>query len=395
VNPTVKQRECISAAAALCHGSASQPCTVEVVRDRAALEAIVPAWESLAANLVEPNPFYEPWMLLPALESHGSADLVCVLIWIEGALCGLFPFRRAARYKGLPLTALTSWRHSAYLVCTPLVRAGKAAACLDAFLGWLRTDAEGASAAEFRYLPGDGAFVGALTDALRRTSSVAIGTESFTRPILRKDSSAESYLQSALSREARKALRRKERRLQEHGPVARVALKAHECAEPRIAEFMALEASGWKGRAGSALSSSERERRFGFAVLSEAHRRGRLQLLGIDCAGRPIARCCNFIAGDGAYAFKTAYDEAYAYFSPGIMAEIDSIREFHRLPGVQWMDSITDPDNETIGRLWKHRRTIQGLLVAGSAWGNFWVSALPLLRWAKSGSTASINAGIA
>ncbi len=43
---------------------------IEVIRSREALAAIVPAWEGLAANAIEANPFYEPWFLLPALRAR-------------------------------------------------------------------------------------------------------------------------------------------------------------------------------------------------------------------------------------------------------------------------------------------------------------------------------------
>ena len=86
--------------------------TVNVVRERAELEAIVPAWEKLAANALEPNPFYEPWYLLAALRARGADSMRCVLAWDGERLAGLFPFERVPRYKGLPVAALTSWRHS-------------------------------------------------------------------------------------------------------------------------------------------------------------------------------------------------------------------------------------------------------------------------------------------
>ena len=44
-----------------------QPATTVIVADRDdALEPYVPAWDSLAAGALEPNVFYEPWMLRPA-----------------------------------------------------------------------------------------------------------------------------------------------------------------------------------------------------------------------------------------------------------------------------------------------------------------------------------------
>jgi hypothetical protein len=65
------------------------------------------------------------------------------------------------------------------------------------------------------------------------------------------------------------------------------------------------------------------------------------------------------------------------------MAEVDTIREFHEVPGVRWMDSITEPDNVTINRLWKDRCMIQTLVLGLGAWGEMWASMLPMLGWAK------------
>jgi len=47
---------------------------IVVARDAVALEAIVPAWEELAAHALEHNPFYEPWVLLPALAASSDDE---------------------------------------------------------------------------------------------------------------------------------------------------------------------------------------------------------------------------------------------------------------------------------------------------------------------------------
>jgi hypothetical protein len=266
---------------------------------------------------------------------------------------------------------------------TPLVRADCAPDCLRALLDWLGHDSGGAAAAEFRHFPGDGRFRDALSRALRSCDMTEIATTTFTRALLRKAEDAERYIERALSRDSRKSLRRKERRLQERGTVAHVAMGPRDDPERWLDDMLRLEASGWKGRGGSAFACVEAERRFATEALMGAHARGRLQMVGVDLDGRPIARCCNLLAGAGSYAYRTAYDEAYAHYSPGIMAEIDTIRAFHELPEAQWMDSITDPDNATLNRLWLDRRVIHSLAVGARAWGEMWVSLLPALRWMK------------
>ena len=64
-----------------------------------------------------------------------------------------------------------------------------------------------------------------------------------------------------------------------------------------------------------------------------------------------------------------------------MLAELVNLREFHKLAGAQWQDSYTEPDNFTVNRMWRDRRAIQSLAVAVGAWGDFWLSSLPLLRW--------------
>jgi CelD/BcsL family acetyltransferase involved in cellulose biosynthesis len=364
--------------------------SVELAADHERLAALIPQWEELAARAIEPNPMYEHWMLLPALRFFG-AGVACALVWMrdpahpgEGAkLCGLFPFIRVRRFKGVPATALSSWSHSSWMLCTPLVRAEHAQECLGALLDWIEEGGEGSSVLEFRYLPSDGAFHGALADALRNRSAMVLAAGTFTRAFLRRAAHAEGYLESALSRVARKSMRRKEKRLAERGALTHVVMEPGADPWPWIDAFLQLEAGGWKGRQSSALASSKNSYLFACETLSAAHRRDRLHIIGLDLDGRPIARCCNIAAGEASYAYRTAYDEAFSYYSPGVMAELDSIRHFHSVPGLQWMDSITDPDNVTLNRLWKERRTIQSVVVGSGAWGELWVSMLPMMRWAK------------
>lgn len=360
---------------------------IEVARERSALEAIVPAWEDLAAHACEANPFYEHWILLPALRAHyeaaaGEANFRCVLVWQGERLIGLLPFERRLNFKGLPVATLTSWRHSAYLLCTPLVRAGAEGECLQAFFAWLPQEA---GIAEFRYLPCDGAFHGALGDATRAAACTVVPTGQFSRALLRRDADAESYMQASMSGQLRKQLRRKERRISERSEFSTTVIGPGADIGTEIERFLLLEVSGWKGEAGGALASNEASLRFGREVLAEAHRRGRLHMVGIDCERRPVARRVTLLAGEGSYAFKTAYDESYATYSPGVLAELLCLREFHKphhgFRGVQWMDSYTDPENPTVNRMWRHRRPMQSLAVGAGAWGELWVSMLPFLRW--------------
>jgi hypothetical protein len=217
-----------------------------------------------------------------------------------------------------------------------------------------------------------------LTNELGLTSWA---TDIFTRGLWHEGYDEDTNPESAVSGNLRRRLRRKEKRLSERGRVEHLVLRPDDDVGRWIDEFLRIEASGWKGHRGSALASSGSDRRYFTEIATSAFRRGRLLMLGINFNGRPIARRCAFVAGEGSFAFKTAYDEEFADFSPGAMLEMDSIRQLHALPEVRWMDSCAAPDNSLVNRLSNDRRTIQSLAVGSGALGELVLSGLPLLRW--------------
>ena len=124
-----------------------------------------------------------------------------------------------------------------------------------------------------------------------------------------------------------------------------------------IADFLALEASGWKGREGSALGGDPSTKRFFEAAIAGAHCAGKLDMLSLTLDGKPIAMLVNFITPPGAFAFKIAFDEDYARFSPGVLIKIENLRMLDRTD-VGWTDSCAVEDHAMINSLWAERREI-------------------------------------
>jgi hypothetical protein len=149
-----------------------------------------------------------------------------------------------------------------------------------------------------------------------------------------------------------------------------------------IDSFLKLEASGWKGREGSAFASSDSTRRFFQEVAAEAFRRQRLMMLALEIDGKPIAQKFNLLAGRGSFAFKIAYDEAYAPYSPGLQLEIENIRRLHEMTETDWMDSCAIADHPVLSNLWLDGATVQTVVIStGRFGGDLLVSLFPLIRW--------------
>jgi hypothetical protein len=334
-----------------------------------ALRAHIPAWESLAAAAIEPNPFYEHWMLIPALREFADRNVRILFVYNSqgdersAVLCGVIPIVRQSSYRKLPISNLSLWKHKYCFHCTPLLRAGFAERVLTAYCDWAEQNSNLWSLTEFNETSGDGLFAQLVNDELARRGCRTYQVESFERAMLEPAVNGETYLQTNVSGGRLKEFRRQFNRLKEKGEVDFVELDREEDLEDWIQNFMDLEASGWKGRAGSAMLLDEASRNFFSEVVGEAFRRSRLVMTGLRLDGKPIALKCNLLAEPGGFAFKIAFNEEYAHFSPGIQLELETILRIHRRPRIRWMDSCAVPNHPMIDHLWMERRRIRTVTV--------------------------------
>jgi CelD/BcsL family acetyltransferase involved in cellulose biosynthesis len=176
--------------------------------------------------------------------------------------------------------------------------------------------------------------------------------------MLRSDLSADDYWETHVRAKKRKEIRRLQKRLAELGTVEQRLLNDGADLPRWCGDFLALEASGWKGREGSALASRPDDIAFFRASCAAAFATGRLHFLRIDLDGRAIAMLVNFRHGDGAFSFKIAFDEEMGRFSPGVLIEIANLHAVQDDPAIGWMDSCAAADHPMIDSLWAERRSI-------------------------------------
>src|SRR5262249_41833499 len=349
--------------------------SVVVIDDLTALEKYVSAWEDLAAAAIEPNAFYEPWMVIPAIRAFGTGRRLqfALILASEPArpyeqplLCGFFPLEQQSNYQGLgrklPFKTLRLWKHKYCYLCTPLVREGYGREVIAAFFDWLAKGSHNCSLMEFNFIAGDGLFYQTLIDHFERHARLSYISTSFMRALFRPDGDADTYIRSRLHR-SRRELKRIERRLSETGRLEFVTLEPGHDVDAWIEEFLRIESISWKGMAGRALIQDESEREYFVEVAREAFRRGKLTMFALNLDGRPISQHCGFVSGTGEFAFKDAFDEQYARYSPGVLLKLEIIRRLHARPDIRWMDTCADPFHPTLDRLFSDRRTIQDVVV--------------------------------
>jgi CelD/BcsL family acetyltransferase involved in cellulose biosynthesis len=367
--------------------------SIVVIQDAKELGAHMSAWERLCALSLEPNVFYEPWMLLPAVEHFGATiDFRFVLIYRptpDGSseppdLIGFFPLCREKTFRALPIRHLMLWQHKYCFLCTPLVHRARAHECMSAFFDWLVDEQQGSDLMLFNQIGGDGPVQQLVGDCIIEHRLRRYCADCNSRAAFHPAVDAETYIQKTLSSEYRRQMKRKEKRLAECGRMEYVTLTQDGDLEVWLKQFLQLEDSGWKGREGSALASTPASRSYFLEIGHEAYRRGKLIMQSLMLDGRPIAQYCAFAAGIGSFDFKPAYDEAYSRFSPGILLELERFRHLHTRSDLAWMDSCSEPDSFR-NRIWGERKEIKSVWVSVGGWrGNLVIMVATWRNWFRN-----------
>ncbi|MEJ5975366.1 GNAT family N-acetyltransferase [Novosphingobium sp. PS1R-30] len=322
------------------------------------------AWDALAVCAAEPNPFFESWYLLPALAAFDPQGGIVILRFeVDGELAGLLPLARPRRYYGKPLPHLATWLHANCFLGAPLVAAGLERHFWRAVLTWADRQAGLGLFLHLAHMPLAGALHEALVEVLAEQRRDAHLVHREERALLCSRDTPEAYFEATLSGKKRKELRRQFARLSELGEVTIERRDDAEGLALWIEHFLALEQAGWKGLAGSALATAPGSAQLFRDSLPGAAARGRLERLTLSLDGAPIAMLATFLASPGAFSFKTAFDERYARFSPGVLLQRENLAILDRTD-IAWSDSCAAADHPMIDHIWRERRAIGRLSIA-------------------------------
>jgi CelD/BcsL family acetyltransferase involved in cellulose biosynthesis len=362
------------------------PFSVTVARTVAEAAEHIPEWQALADRAADANVFYEPWCFLPALERFGAGKDICLVFLYQtdfsGAkLAAVFPLEQRQKFHGLPLRHLVAWRHPHLFLAQPLVDQRVALLAWRQLLRWAHQD--GAWFVDLpEMLASSQCFAALQAAAGWRFQAI----ESFERTILLgNEPSAEAYIARTSSSGSRKDWRRLFRRLAEAGQVETRVLQPGSDARPWIDAFLAMEAAGWKGREGTALASDPQEEAYFREIALATQARSALHMAGLFVDGRPIALQCNLFAHGQGSAFKVTYDEAWAQFSPGVLLELEAIRDLYVRPGFISMDSCTGRNHPLMNRLWRDARRIVRCRVATRSAGAALLALRPAVEFLGRG----------
>lgn len=326
--------------------------------------AFVTQWNALANGCAEPNAFCESWFLAPALRQFDAQGRVQIFtIWQGDELCGLMPVAANTHYGRWLMPHVQNWLHHNAFLGTPLVRTGYEGAFWQEFLALMDRQPGRALFLHLNGLPTDGPLLAALTQVTHAQGRRFDCVERKSRAFLQSDLSPQAYFEEAVRAKKRKELRRQKSRLSEEGVLTFVRSDGDEGLEAWTEEFLALEKRGWKGQNGSALGCADATRNLFVEALKGAAFAGKLERLELRLDGKPLAMLVNFLCAPGSFSFKTAFDEDYARFSPGVLLQIENLALLEQRD-IDWCDSCAAEGHPMIDSLWTGRRSVGRYSVA-------------------------------
>lgn len=331
--------------------------------------AFVTQWDALAANTVEPNAFCESWFLAPAVRQFDAqASVQIFTLWNGGELCGLMPLAAKPRYGRWWVPHVQNWLHHNAFLGVPLVRVGYEHIFWRQFLDMLDAQPGRALFAHLSGIATSGLLVAALLDVAAEQGRHFACVEQKSRAFLQSELSPDAYFEQAVRPKKRKELRRQKSRLSEEGVLTFVRCDGDAGLEAWSQEFLALEMRGWKGANGSALGCTDATRNLFIEALKGAAFAGKLERLELRLDGKPLAMLVNFLCPPGSFSFKTAFDENYARFSPGVLLQIENLALLER-PDIDYCDSCAVEGHPMIDSLWKDRRGVgrYSIAIGGTA----------------------------
>jgi CelD/BcsL family acetyltransferase involved in cellulose biosynthesis len=349
----------LQAAAASPDGNAFAPLTAVAANQ----------WQALAERAVEPNGYNLPdWELAVNASASGRTGVSALRAWSDASpapdgavrLIGLLPVISFWRAYRIPLPVLVSADPYGTL-CTPLLDRD----CANEAAARLMRQARkvGAHALVLRDISLDGAAMKAITEVLRQGGMRPRVLQSHFRACLDATRDADELLHDALGTKKLKELRRQRNRLAEHGAIRFDVARTPEAIAPAVENFLALEASGWKAKRGTALVQDEGDARFIRRATMALAERGQCEIATLRAGAKPVAAAVVLRHLDRAFYFKLGVDERFAKFSPGVQLTLDLTRYLCADPAIATADSTASPDHPMINPIWRGRLAIGDVLI--------------------------------
>ncbi|GHC76206.1 GNAT family N-acetyltransferase [Limoniibacter endophyticus] len=329
---------------------------------------LVDELDYLCARAIEPNVFFNPRFLAPAMPRLQSKEIRLAVIRDRNddrnRLRMLVPFSVERHFSILGQSYLRSWATPFGPLGIPLIDCDDPVSVVEDFLAIIgRPRLKLPDVFVFPRMRLKGAASNVIQAACKRLDLPFLLTDVTSRACLNSDLESSDYLKSHVSAHHRGEWRRLRRRLSEAGTLEYHLFRSREDIRRETEAFLTLEASGWKGRMRTAMVIDRLQAAFAREAIHRLAERDLCRIHALKLNGRTIASLVVFIENGVAYTWKTAYDEDYAAYSPGALLMVEATRTHLEDPNILMTDSCAFAENKLMNKVWKERIEIGTIMI--------------------------------
>ncbi len=320
----------------------------------------VTSWADLCSRAVEDNAYFSPLYALALLDTVArDKDIVFLTAWEGDRLMALLPVMRPRRALPGVLFSSRAWTTDYTFSANPVLDAQSVNSAADAIVEGLALLCPSVWTIPTVNIEGPAGV--ALIAALERRRIPWVSRSDFWRASLTHDLTFEMWMEDVLGTKRRRDLARNRRRLAELGTVTHEVHTTGSGLRRGVEAFLTLEASGWKGKRGTALACKPETRDFALKAFSGEQKacKSRVDLLLLN--DRPIAAGVIVFAGETGFTVKGAYEEEYSRFSAGLLLEVEVLKSFLENKWAKRLDAAT-AGAHVIDRFWPERVKVADLI---------------------------------
>ncbi|MRX35192.1 GNAT family N-acetyltransferase [Aminobacter sp. MDW-2] len=330
---------------------------------------LVEELDHLCARTIEPNVFFNPRFLAPAMPRLEDREVRLAVIRdgteYRSRLRLLVPYSVEKPAVPLGIPVMRTWSSPFGPLGTPLLdRDDPEGVIADFFAMLARPHLKLPKVFVMPDMRLDGAVARMLSATAESRNLPLVVTGQFERPFLESDAEGEDYLKEALGSRHYKEFRRLGRRLADQGVVEHKVARTQDDVRHAIEQFLTLEASGWKGRQRTAMAIDRYRAAFAREAVHRMSEQDMCRIHSLTLDGRTIASLVVFVEAGVAYTWKTAYDETLSACSPGALLMMAVTGHHLDDPNIMMTDSCAVPDHPLVGKMWSERKPM-GTFVVG------------------------------
>ena len=332
--------------------------------------SLVDELRHLSRRAIEANVFFEPRFLVPAMPRLDEKAVRLVVVRDEegerSRLRFFMPFSVEAAASFGRRKVVRGWTHPFGRLGVPPLDTDDPEATVAGLFESLRSPARRVPPLlVLPDLPLEGPLARlVIRTALSRGLAMALSDRSSRAVLDASIGPAETYLRRSLGPKRHRDHGRRLRILKSMGSLSFEAASDPLSVREAFEDFLYLEASGWKGRAGSALLQDRHRTAFAREAVNGLAAQDGARVYSLRLDGEAIGSLVVLLSKGRGVAWKTAYDERFARARPGALVAALATEAMIADPTILSVDSCAVPDHGILNPLWRDRVEVGTLVIS-------------------------------